>query len=138
MNAQLINAKAKAFIGITALFLAAGMGSAQAQTLINRAAPTTAQIKPITDKELTQSLGNTGANASASLQSPGSVRPDAAAGTSAQHGNGGMQQQQAKPGFDNKPPSDLKADCHRPQGGVDASGGENINTASKNNKTCTK
>ena len=50
MNAQLINAKAKAVNGITALLLAAGMGSAQAKTLINRAAPTTAQIKPITTR----------------------------------------------------------------------------------------
>lgn len=146
MNANLINAKAKAktVIGIAALLLAAGLGNAaQAQTTIARtqtptsSQPVQAQNKPITDKELLQSMGNTGANASASLQSPGSVRPETAVGNSAQQGNGGMQQQNAKPGFDNKPPAGLKADCHRPQGGVDASGGENVSTASKNNKTCT-
>jgi hypothetical protein len=142
MNAHITQAKAA--IGIAALLLAAGLGgTAQAQTSIARTqAPTSAQPvqpqnKPITDKELLQSMGNTGANASASLQSPGAVRPEATVGNSAQQGNGGMQQQQAKPGFDNKPPAGLKADCHRPQGGVDASGGENVSTASKNNKTCT-
>ena len=142
MNAHIT--KAKAAIGIAALLLAAGLGNAaQAQTSIARTMPSTssqpvqAQNKPITDKELLQSLGNTGANASTSLQSPGAVRPEATVGNTAQQANGGMQQQTGKPGFDNKPPAGLKADCHRPQGGVDASGGENIGTASKNNKTCT-
>lgn len=127
-------AKVKTAVAVAALLLTAGLSNAaQAQT---QPQPQP-QNKPITDKELLQSMGNSGANASASLQSQGSARPDATAERSAQQGNGGMQQQQAKPGFDNKPPAGAKEDCQRPQGGVDVSGGENISTASKNNKTCT-
>ena len=93
-----------------------------------------AQSKPMPNKDVPQPTGTTGATA---FQPGGSARAEAEAG-SAQNGNAGAQQPaDKKPGFDNKPPKGAKADCHRPQGGVDASGGENISTASKDNTTCT-
>ena len=74
------------------------------------------------------------------FQPAGSQRGEAEANTNSNtgtnNGNAGMQQA-SKPGFDNKPPKGAKADCHRPQGGVDASGGENINSSSKDNTACT-
>jgi cytochrome c5 len=113
--------KTRLAIGITMFCLAASYSAAgQAQT---RASP----------KEVIQSTGTTGATA---FQPGGAARGEAEAGTGAQNGNAGMQQQ-AKPGFDNKPPKGAKASCHRPQGGVDASGGENIGSSSKENTTCT-
>jgi hypothetical protein len=84
-----------------------------------------------------QPTGTTGATA---FQPAGSQRGEAEANTNSStginNGNAGMQQA-SKPGFDNKPPKGAKADCHRPQGGVDASGGENINSSSKDNTACT-
>jgi hypothetical protein len=115
--------KTRAALGAAAFCLAAGFSMA-AQ----------AQSKPMSDKDVVQPTGTTGATA---FQPGGSARGEAEAGTGAQQGNAGMQQQTGKPGFDNKPPKGAKADCHRPQGGVDASGGENISTASKHNTTCT-
>jgi hypothetical protein len=114
--------KARAAAGIAALCLAAGF-SAGAQ----------AQSKPMSDKDVVQPTGSTGATA---FQSKGAAKGEAEANTGAQNGNAGMQPT-SKPGFDNKPPKGAKADCHRPQGGVDASGGENISTAHKDNTTCT-
>lgn len=92
-----------------------------------------AQSKPMSDKDVVQPTGSTGATA---FQSKGAAKGEAEANTGAQNGNAGMQPT-SKPGFDNKPPKGAKADCHRPQGGVDASGGENISTAHKDNTTCT-
>jgi hypothetical protein len=107
--------------GVVVLCLGVGYsGAGQAQT---REAP----------KEVVQPTGTTGATA---FQPAGAARGEVDAGTGAQSGNAGMQQP-AKPGFDNKPPKDAKAKCHRPQGGVDASGAENISTASKENTSCT-
>jgi hypothetical protein len=91
-----------------------------------------AQARESTPKEVVQPTGTTGATA---FQPGGAARGEAEAGT-AQNGNAG-QQQPAKPGFDNKPAKGTKANCSRPQGGVDASGGENISTASKENSACT-
>lgn len=92
-----------------------------------------AQSKPMSDKDVAQPTGTTGATA---FQPKGAAKGEAEANTGAQNGNAGMQPT-TKPGFDNKPPKGAKADCHRPQGGVDASGGENVATAHKDNTTCT-
>jgi hypothetical protein len=105
-------------IGVAVFCFAAGASQAQ-----------TRQPPP---KDAVQPTGTTGATA---FQPSGSARGEVEAGT-AQNGNAGMQQP-AKPGFDNKPPKGAKADCHRPQGGVDASGGENIASSSKDNTACT-
>jgi hypothetical protein len=105
-------------IGVAALCLAAGASQAQ--------------NKPAASTPAAQPTGTTGATA---FQPGGSGKAEAEAG-SAQNGNAGMQQP-AKPGFDNKPPKGAKATCHRPQGGVDASGGENIGSSSKDNTACT-
>ena len=114
--------KTRTTIGMAVFCLAAGLGlTAQAQT------------KPMSDKDVVQPTGSTGATA---FQPKGAAKGEAEANTGAHNGNAGMQQQ-AKPGFDNKPPKGAKADCHRPQGGVDASGGENVATAHKDNTTCT-
>ncbi|NGZ83987.1 hypothetical protein [Duganella aceris] len=110
MNAPLIKAVAAA-----ALCLAATAAPAQAPP-----------------KEVVHPTGTTGATA---FQPDGSGKAEAEAG-SRQLGNAGMQPPE-RPGFDNKPPKGAKADCLRPEGGVDASGGENIQTASKDNTTCT-
>jgi len=115
-------AKAKTAIGLAAFCLSAAF-SVAAQ----------AQSKPMSDKDVVQPTGSTGATA---FQSKGAAKGEAEANTGAQNGNGGMQAT-SKPGFDNKPPKGAKADCHRPQGGVDASGGENVSTAHKDNTTCT-
>ena len=80
-----------------------------------------------------QPTGTTGATA---FHPAGASRAEAEANTGSNNGNAGMQQA-SKPGFDNKPPKGAKADCHRPQGGVDASGGENISSSSKDNTSCT-
>ena len=80
--------------------------------------------------------GTTGATA---FQPEGQNKAEADANTTSatdQAGNAGMQQK-TKPGFDNKPPKGAKADCHRPQGGVDASGGENLTATGKHNTSCT-
>ena len=92
-----------------------------------------AQTREPTPREVVQPTGTAGATA---FQPGGAARGEAEAGSGAQNGNAGMQQA-GKPGFDNKPPKDSKTSCHRPQGGVDASGGENISTASKENTACT-
>jgi hypothetical protein len=95
-----------------------------------------AQSKPMPNKDVPQPTGTAGATA---FQPGGAARGEVEAG-SAQNANanaGAHQPVDKKPGFDNKPPKGAKADCHRPQGGVDASGGENIATASKDNTTCT-
>ena len=113
MNVSIIKA-----IGAAGLCLAAGVALAQ--------------TPPSTPKDAVQPTGTTGATA---FQPHGSARGEVEAG-SAQNGNAGMQQP-AKPGFDNKPPKGAKANCHRPQGGVDASGGENIASSSKENTACT-
>ena len=113
---------AKTAIGLAAFCLSAAF-SATAQ----------AQSKPMSDKDVAQPTGSTGATA---FQPKGAAKGEAEANTGAQNGNAGMQPT-SKPGFDNKPPKGAKADCHRPQGGVDASGGENIATANKDNTTCT-
>lgn len=93
-----------------------------------------AQTPAETSKNPASPTGTTGATA---FQPSGSARGEVEAGTGPQHGNNGAQQQASKPGFDNKPPKRAKASCHQPQGGVDASGGENIATASKDNTSCT-
>jgi len=111
-----MNVSVSKLIGVAALCFAAGASQAQDKPTSNPAQPT----------------GTTGATA---FQPGGSGKAEAEAG-SAQNGNAGMQQQ-AKPGFDNKPPKGAKASCHRPQGGVDASGGENIGSSSKDNTACT-
>ena len=83
-----------------------------------------------------QPTGSTGVTA---FDPAGAGKAEAKANTTSttdQAGNAGMQQP-AKPGFDNKPPKGAKADCHRPQGGVDASGGENLTTTGKHNTSCT-
>lgn len=121
MSAQFT--KAKAAIGVAAFCLSTAF-SATAQ----------AQSKPMSDKDVVQPTGSTGATA---FQPKGAAKGEAEANTGAQNGNAGMQQPTSKPGFDNKPPKGAKADCQRPQGGVDASGGENIATAHKDNTTCT-
>ena len=108
-----MKASVSKIIGVAALCLAAGASLAQG-------------------KPAAQPTGTTGATA---FQPGGSGKAEAEAGT-AQNGNAGMQQP-AKPGFDNKPPKGAKASCHRPQGGVDASGGENIGSSSKDNTSCT-
>ena len=113
---------AKAAIGLAAFCLSTAF-SAAAQ----------AQSKPMSDKDVVQPTGSTGATA---FQPKGAAKGEAEA-NSARNGNAGTQQPAAKPGFDNKPPKGAKADCHRPQGGVDASGGENVSTAHKDNTTCT-
>ncbi|NGZ83988.1 hypothetical protein [Duganella aceris] len=105
-------------IGVAAICLAASLSQAQE--------------KPAASKAEAQPTGTTGATA---FQPTGSGKAEAEAG-SAQNGNAGMKEQ-AKPGFDNKPPKGAKANCHRPQGGVDASGGENIASSSKDNTACT-
>ena len=111
--------KTKSAVGILAICLgtACGLGVAQTTT---------------PSKDVAQPTGTTGATA---FQPGGAAQGEAQAG-SAQNGNAGMQTQ-AKPGFDNKPPKGAKATCHNPQGGVDASGGENVSTASKRNTSCT-
>ena len=114
--------KAKAAIGLAAFCLTSSFSAA-----------VHAQSKPMSDKDVAQPTGSTGATA---FQPKGAAKGEAEANTGAQNGNAGMQPT-AKPGFDNKPPKGAKADCHRPQGGVDASGGENIGTAHKDNTTCT-
>lgn len=113
MNASIIKT-----IGVTVLCFAAA--ASQAQT------------RPAPPKDAVQPTGTAGATA---FQPGGAARGEVEAG-SAQNGNAGMQQA-AKPGFDNKPPKGAKANCHRPQGGVDASGGENIGSSSKDNTSCT-
>ncbi len=113
---------AKAAIGLAAFCLSTAF-SAAAQ----------AQSKPTSDKDVVQPTGSTGATA---FQPKGAAKGEAEA-NSAQNGNAGTQQPAGKPGFDNKPAKGAKADCHRPQGGVDASGGENVSTAHKDNTTCT-
>lgn len=113
---------AKAAIGL-AVFCLSTAFSAAAQ----------AQSKPMSDKDVVQPTGSTGATA---FQPKGAAKGEAEA-NSAQNGNAGTRQPAGKPGFDNKPPKGAKADCHRPQGGVDASGGENVSTAHKDNTTCT-
>jgi len=115
--------KTRAAIGVAAFCLSVAF-SAGAQ----------AQSKPMSDKDVVQPTGSTGATA---FQSKGAAKGEAEANTGAQNGNAGMQHPTGKPGFDNKPPKGAKADCHRPQGGVDASGGENVSTAHKDNTTCT-
>lgn len=115
--------KAKTAIGVAAFCLSAAFGGAAH-----------AQSKPVSDKDVVQPTGSTGATA---FQPNGAAKSEAEANTGAQNGNAGMQQPTGKPGFDNKPPKGAKADCQRPQGGVDASGGENIATAHKDNTTCT-
>jgi hypothetical protein len=92
-----------------------------------------AQTRDSAPREVVQPTGTTGATA---FQPAGAARGEVEAGTGAQNGSAGMQQP-ARPGFDNKPPKGAKADCHRPQGGVDASGGENIGSSSKENTGCT-
>jgi hypothetical protein len=95
-----------------------------------------AQSKPMPNKDVPQPTGTAGATA---FQPGGAAMGEVEAG-SAKNANanaGAQQPADKKPGFDNKPPKGAKADCHRPQGGVDASGGENIATASKDNTTCT-
>lgn len=63
--------------------------------------------------------------------------PDSAGNErSAQQPNAGTQAL-AERAFDSKPPKGNKEKCHRPQGGVDASGGENVNSSSKDNRACT-
>jgi len=120
MTTQL--AKAKTAIGLAAFCLSAAFSmGAQAQS------------KPMSDKDVVQPTGSTGATA---FQSKGAAKGEAEANTGAQNVNDGMHPT-SKPGFDNKPPKGAKADCHRPQGGVDASGGENVSTAHKDNTTCT-
>ena len=114
--------KTKAAIGLAALCLSTAFSAAAH-----------AQSKPMSDKDVAQPTGSTGATA---FQPKGAAKGEAEANTGAQNGNAGMQPT-SKPGFDNKPPKGAKADCHRPQGGVDASGGENIATAHKDNTTCT-
>lgn len=90
-----------------------------------------AQTRESAQKEVVQPTGTTGATA---FQPGGAARGEAEAG-SAQQGNAGMQQP-AKPGFDNKPAKGAKAKCSHSGGGVDASGGENIATSSKENSAC--
>ena len=80
----------------------------------------------------------TGAAGSTAFQPKGAARGEVEAATGPQNGNDGSQQAASKPGFDNKPPKGAKADCLRPQGGVDASGGENIGSSSKDNTSCTR
>jgi len=83
----------------------------------------------------THPTGTTGATA---FQPAGAQRGEAEANTAStdnSRGTAGMQSA-SKPGFDNKPPKGAKEDCRRPQGGVDASGGENINSSSKDNTAC--
>lgn len=83
-----------------------------------------------------QPTGTTGATA---FHPAGQGKAEANANTTSttdQAGNAGMQQP-AKPGFDNKPPKGAKEDCQRPQGGVDASGGENLTATGKHNTSCT-
>jgi hypothetical protein len=117
--------KTRLAAGIAAFCLAAGYsGAGQAQT--RQSAP----------RDVAQPTGTTGATA---FQPAGAARGEVEAGSGAQNGNAGMQQQAGKPGFDNKPPqgAKAKAKCQRPQGGVDASGGENIASSSKDNTACT-
>lgn len=113
------NSTLRAALGAAA-FTVAAVAAAQTATPSSTAAPA-------------QPTGTTGATA---FHPAGAGRSEAEANTGAANGNAGMQQA-AKPGFDNKPPKGAKADCHRPQGGVDASGGENLTTASKDNTSCT-
>jgi hypothetical protein len=123
MGASMIISVSKTGIvaGVVVLCLGAGYsGAGQAQA---REAP----------RELVQPTGTTGATA---FQPAGAARGEAEASTDAQQSDAGMQRQ-AKPGFDNKPRKTVKAKCHRPQGGVDASGAENIGSASKENTSCT-
>lgn len=97
---------------------------------------TLAQSKPMPNKDVPQPTGTAGATA---FQPGGAARGEVEAG-GAQNSNANASEHQPadkKPGFDNKPPKGAKADCHRPQGGVDASGGENVSTASKDNTSCT-
>ena len=84
-------------------------------------------------KEMVQPTGTTGATA---FQPGGAARQEVEAGSSAGAGDA-VPKPSVKPGFDNKPPKNAKAACSRPQGGVDASGGENIQTAAKDNTHCT-
>jgi hypothetical protein len=85
-------------------------------------------------KEAVQPTGTTGVTA---FQPKGAARGEAEASTGAQNGSSAAQPAASKPGFDNKPPKGARAGCHRPQGGVDASGGENIQSSSKDNTSCT-
>lgn len=117
----------KATIGAA---LAAG-GLAAACLLASQGAAGQGQSQP--SREVAQPTGAAGATA---FQPGGAAKAEAETGTGAQNGSAGMQQQ-AKPGFDNKPPAGAKANCARPQGGVDASGGENVNSSSKDNTDCT-
>lgn len=109
-------------LGAAALCIAAVQGTAAY-----------AQTPASSGKDVAQPTGTTGATA---FMPNGSAKGEANASAGAQNNNAGAQQP-AKPGFDNKPPRGAKAACHRPQGGVDASGGENLSTASKDNTTCT-
>jgi hypothetical protein len=105
--------------GIAAFCLACGFGAGvQAQTK--------------------DAIQPTGAAGSTAFQPKGAARGEVEAATGPQNGNDGSQQAASKPGFDNKPPKGAKADCQRPQGGVDASGGENIGSSSKDNTSCTR
>lgn len=110
--------KARYAIGMAVFCLAAGAG---------------AQSRPSADKDKAQPTGTTGATA---FQPSGSAKGEVEAG-SAPAASAGAPQAAGKPGFDNKPPKGAKATCHRPQGGVDASGGENIGSSSKDNTSCT-
>ena len=83
-----------------------------------------------------QPTGTTGATA---FHPAGQGKAEADASTTSgtdKAGNAGMQPS-TKPGFDNKPPKGVKENCHRPQGGVDASGGENLTATGKHNTSCT-
>lgn len=103
-----------------AMLCAAGSASAQISA-------------PSNGKEVVQPTGATGATA---YQPAGAGRAEAQANTGDQHGSAGMQKP-VTPGFDNKPPKGAKVGCQRPQGGVDASGGENLTTTGKHNTHCT-
>lgn len=103
-------------------------------TMLCLAGSAAAQVSsPSNGREVVQPTGATGATA---YQPAGAGRAEAQANTGAQNGNAGMQKP-VTPGFDNKPPKGDKADCQRPQGGVDASGGENLTTTGKHNTHCT-
>jgi hypothetical protein len=91
-----------------------------------------AQSKDNNSTETAKPTGTTGATA---FQPGGSQKAEAEAGT-AQDGTS-LAKEHAKPGFNNKPAKGAKASCHQPQGGVDASGGENVKSASKDNTSCT-
>ncbi|KQQ40124.1 hypothetical protein ASF61_04855 [Duganella sp. Leaf126] len=96
-------------------------------------------LAPLSQAQTTTPVHPTGSTGATAFQPEGQNKAEADANTTSatdQAGNAGMQQK-AKPGFDNKPPKGAKADCHRPQGGVDASGGENLTATGKHNTSCT-